>query len=224
MKPEPGAVASAVSADARFILAERVAVAGPSQGLCTIPVGWGQPTLQHWTQVRLAAILRPMDSRKFKGTPPRLDVVFFRFPLYFITFNSLMRVRLLDNSAIQEAFEIYARRGVELGAPAGYYLLMPDHVHLFVRISEQMQLSQWMKGLKRHFDKVLLQQGHRPPQVPNSNLQSFWQPGFFDNVLRSDESYRKKWIYVSENPVRAGLVSRAEDWPYQGEIVRIDRA
>jgi len=29
--------------------------------------------------------------------------------------------------------------------------------------------------------------------------------------------------YVRENPVRAGLVTRAEDWPYSGEIVMIDR-
>jgi hypothetical protein len=50
-----------------------------------------------------------------------------------------------------------------------------------------------------------------------------WQPGFFDHLLRGSESYHEKWRYVRENPVRAGLVSCAEDWPYQGEIVRIDR-
>jgi hypothetical protein len=47
--------------------------------------------------------------------------------------------------------------------------------------------------------------------------------GFFDHVLRSDESYSQKWNYVRENPARAGLVNSAEDWPYQGEIVYIDR-
>jgi len=45
-----------------------------------------------------------------------------------------------------------------------------------------------------------------------------------DHVLRSNESYSQKWNYVRENPVRAGLVKSAEDWPYQGEIVYIDRA
>jgi len=28
----------------------------------------------------------------------------------------------------------------------------------------------------------------------------------------------KKWLYVRENPVRAGLVRSAEDWPYAGEL------
>jgi putative transposase len=45
----------------------------------------------------------------------------------------------------------------------------------------------------------------------------------FDHVLRSDESYDEKWNYVKENPVRAGLVQIASEWPYQGEIVIIDR-
>ena len=51
-----------------------------------------------------------------------------------------------------------------------------------------------------------------------------WQPGFFDHILRSDESYGEKWNYIHENPVRAGLVKSADNWPYQGEIVVIDRA
>ena len=55
-------------------------------------------------------------QKKFKGTPPRLEIVYFRFPLYFITFNTLLRTRLLNNSAIQDAFETYARLGVEFGA------------------------------------------------------------------------------------------------------------
>jgi len=48
-----------------------------------------------------------------------------------------------------------------------------------------------------------------------------WQAEFFDHVLRSAESYSLKWEYVRENPVRAGLVERADDWPWQGEIERL---
>jgi hypothetical protein len=36
--------------------------------------------------------------------------------------------------------------------------------------------------------------------------------------LRPAENYAEKWNYVRENPVRAGLVKNANDWPYQGEI------
>jgi hypothetical protein len=41
--------------------------------------------------------------------------------------------------------------------------------------------------------------------------------GFFDHVLRRQESYDEKWEYVKLNPVRGGLVQNSEDWPWQGE-------
>ena len=53
--------------------------------------------------------------------------------------------------------------------------------------------------------------------------RTLWQRSFFDHVLRSNESYSEKWNYVRDNPVRAGLVANAADWPYAGEIIRIDR-
>jgi len=46
-----------------------------------------------------------------------------------------------------------------------------------------------------------------------------WQKGFFDHLLRSEESHAEKWQYVRENPVRAGLCLTAEEWPYAGQIM-----
>jgi hypothetical protein len=84
-------------------------------------------------------------------------------------------------------------------------------------------LSTWIKGLKRELDRILLSVERRPVKRAGQKLASFWQPGFHDRLLRSDESYAAKWHYVFQNPVRARLVSRAQDWPFAGEIVRIDR-
>ena len=91
---------------------------------------------------------------------------------------------------------------------------MPDRVHLFIRGSDDFNLAQWVNGLKRTISLSLGATKNRP----------LWQPGFFDHLLRNNESYSQKWNYVRENPVRAGLVSLADDWPFQGEFVIIDRA
>jgi hypothetical protein len=48
---------------------------------------------------------------------------------------------------------------------------------------------------------------------------SLWQKGFYDHVLRSGESTDGAAWYVFMNPVRAGLVKRAQDWPYSGSFV-----
>jgi len=83
-------------------------------------------------------------------------------------------------------------------------------------------LSAWDKGLKRELDRVLLSIGCEPATRPGQKLSSFWQPGFHDRLLRSNEGYAAKWDHVFQNPMRAGLVSDAEQWPYAGEIMRID--
>ena len=84
----------------------------------------------------------------------------------------------------------------------------------FVRGPDDFQLGQWVGMLKQHLAKAI---GWTQTSGP------LWQRGFFDHLLRTAESYGEKWNYVRENPVRAGLVERAEDWQYAGEIIVIDR-
>jgi hypothetical protein len=45
-----------------------------------------------------------------------------------------------------------------------------------------------------------------------------WQKGFFDHILRSEDSYSEKWNYVRENPGRTGLVTAWSDCPFSREI------
>lgn len=45
----------------------------------------------------------------------------------------------------------------------------------------------------------------------------------FDRLLRSAESLHDKWLYLQENPVRAGLVKDWRDWPYQKQGARTRR-
>jgi len=134
-------------------------------------------------------------------------------PVYFVTFCTRDRRRISDLEQAQSALEKYAQRGTdEFGAALGRYVIMPDHIHLFVCGDADFVLSKWVAGLKRAISKALGIRGE------------FWQPTFFDHILRSDESYSEKWEYICQNPVRAGLVKQSEDWKYQGEIALIDRA
>jgi putative transposase len=162
-----------------------------------------------------------------KGKPPRLDLIFQRFdaPVFFVTFNTHKRQRILASVAVHDAFTDYCCRAEQFRIGVGRYVIMPDHVHLFVCFGAgcDVTLSVWIKGLKRHLDSALAASGAERVRVTDQKLVSFWQPGFHGHLLRSDESYADKWDYVFQNPVRAGLVVRAQDWPFAGEIVRIDR-
>ena len=55
-------------------------------------------------------------------------------------------------------------------------------------------------------------------QWPRDDEKPIWQREFWDTQLRREESYGKKWEYVRQNPVRAGLAASPDDWPYCGEV------
>jgi putative transposase len=140
----------------------------------------------------------------------RLDFTYKRCPIYFVTACTANRRQLLHNCATHDTFKKFAASAAAYDAWVGRYVLMPDHCHLFVALDdEQLSLSQWMKSMKGVLSALWRSAGIMPP---------FWQKGFFDHVLRSDESYSGKWEYVCENPVRAGLVAHATDWPFAGEV------
>src|SRR5438067_1903462 len=140
----------------------------------------------------------------------RLDRIFVRTPIYFVTTCTNNRRAVLATRSVHTTFVRFAEQGMQRGAWLGAYILMPDHFHAFVGFDDQkIQLAAWMKSLKNTLSKMLRFDG-----IPGPH----WQKGFFDHVLRSEESYEEKWHYVRENPVRAGLVTRRQDWPFVGEI------
>jgi putative transposase len=124
--------------------------------------------------------------------------------------------RKIDNLDIaHSALRKYALRAYrDFNIAVGRYVIMPDHVHLFVRGGSGFNLAAWVNGLKRAISVALGETIKKP----------LWQPGFFDHVLRNNESYGQKWNYVRDNPVRARLIESCRDWKHQGEIVYIDRS
>ncbi|MDJ0938275.1 MAG: transposase [Woeseiaceae bacterium] len=83
-------------------------------------------------------------------------------------------------------------------------VVMPDHVHLAGQLGER-SLSRVMHSLKSYTANRLAHLGVAAP---------IWQPGFHDHALRDDEDYSVRIRYLIDNPVRAGLVERIEDYPY----------
>lgn len=140
----------------------------------------------------------------------RLGRLYIDNPIYFLTFCTANRKAIFANESVHAAFVTFCHEALTHSIFAGRYILMPNHVHLYAKLPPPSEnLSVWVKSLKNTLSKTLRQQNIFAPQ---------WQKGFFDHLLRSDESYSDKWLYMVENSVRGGLVKEWIDWPYQGEI------
>ena len=70
-----------------------------------------------------------------KGRPPRLEQIFQTYvpPRFFVTICAIHRQKIGDLEAAHHALKAYARRARdEFHVGVGRYLMMPDHMHLFV--------------------------------------------------------------------------------------------
>ena len=121
-----------------------------------------------------------MTAENHKPRLDRLDRIFLRAPIYFVTACTHNRRHILANAVVRESFLHFVNEGPDHGACVGAYVLMPDRVHAFVAIDDQkLTLSTWAKSLKNAISKTLRQSGVGPPH---------WQKTFFDHLLRSAES------------------------------------
>jgi REP element-mobilizing transposase RayT len=144
------------------------------------------------------------------AVPRRLQWLYTENPIYYITACTYSRRRILDHPGVHDSFIQFGLRATGHGVSVGRYVIMPDHIHLFAGFApKSISVSAWMKSFKNAISKTLKHVTFPGPH---------WEKGFFDHVIRSEESYDQKWLYVRDNPVRAGLVQSAEDWPYAGEI------
>ena len=164
--------------------------------------------------VAARCVMPNTQNRHYPRRPKRLEWLFSNVrPLYFVTFNTYKRLPLLARPEIHSTFRSFCFRAKERRIAVGRYILMPDHVHLFVALPEQdLTLEKWIQALRSVIGKQLLRLGAQKPH---------WQESFFDHLLRSQESYSQKWDYVRMNAVRAYLCETPESWPYQGEIVSL---
>jgi putative transposase len=86
------------------------------------------------------------------------------------------------------------------------FVVMPDHFHVTITLDRTMTIEKAVQSIKGNFSyrakKELGYQGE------------IWQRGFSDERVWDRESFLRHRSYIDDNPVKAGLVNSAEEYPY----------
>jgi REP element-mobilizing transposase RayT len=86
------------------------------------------------------------------------------------------------------------------------WVVMPNHLHSLMTRFEEHELSNILHSLKsftaHKANKILCREGQ------------FWIEDYYDRYIRSEDHFERTVKYIENNPVKAGLCSRPEDWPY----------
>ena len=89
------------------------------------------------------------------------------------------------------------------------FVVMPDHVHmlftpLFDEQGEPFALAKIMNGIKgassHSVNKLLGRKG------------TLWEAESFDRIVRSDDDFEYRMLYIVQNPIAAGLAKGPDDY------------
>jgi putative transposase len=112
----------------------------------------------------------------------------------------------LKDAEIAEIAERAILRGWRLGQyELRAHVVMPNHVHVLLDPLVPIQrLTSGIKGVSaRHANLKLGRTGNH-----------FWQDESFDHWIRNEGQLVRAKAYIENNPVKAGLCARPEDWPW----------
>ena len=85
------------------------------------------------------------------------------------------------------------------------YSVMTNHVHVMLTpLARIRNITSALKG-------ITAQAGNR---ILRRTGQRFWQDESFDHWVRNEGQFVRIKNYIENNPVKAGLVVKAEDWPW----------
>jgi ATP-dependent DNA helicase RecG len=124
---------------------------------------------------------------------------------YFITFStdqhhilSKQEQKIVFDHILEGAQEFYRLLAT---------VIMPDHVHILLQPLDDYTLSEILKGIKGVSANKMNKTRSQPDTI--------WQSESFDWIIRSQKDLEEKLLYMSNNPIKAGLVEQIEDYPFQ---------
>ena len=138
---------------------------------------------------------------------PRRQIAATAGIIFHVINRGVRKLKLFDHDADYRAFlvtlsESLARFPVHMYA----YCLMPNHFHLVCSPSQDGQLSDFMRLLTLTHSK----RWHAARGTTGTGC--VYQGRFRSFPVQPDHHFLTVCRYVERNPMRAGLVKRAEDW------------
>ena len=145
---------------------------------------------------------------------------------HFLTFSCYRRLPLLTRArSCQWLVDAIALSREKNPFDLWAWVAMPEHVHLVLYPHHGVRIAQILTTMKQSVSRKAINwlQANAPDYLetlldrqPNGKQSHrFWQRGGgYDRNLRSTRDVHEKILYVHQNPVKRGLVSRPEEFPW----------
>ncbi|HEV3385215.1 MAG TPA: hypothetical protein VG097_10375 [Gemmata sp.] len=106
------------------------------------------------------------------------------------------------------------------------YCIMPSHMHLVFQPRAEWVKSLSIEGRQRSPRERIVHSLKRHTAKECNRLlrltEDFWQHESYDHWVRDLDELERIIFYVENNPVKAGLTTRKEDWEFSSAYDRIE--
>jgi putative transposase len=108
--------------------------------------------------------------------------------------NASLLIDVLRSLATERKFELHD------------FVVMPDHLHLLLTVHDEMTIEKAMQLVKGRFSHRLSHEFGYKGEV--------WHRGFTETQVMNRENFEIHREYIAQNPVKAGLASDSEMYPF----------
>ena len=109
---------------------------------------------------------------------------------------------------LQESLLAFDQLRYELFA----WVIMPNHAHSLLTPDKTWSLERLVHSHKSYT-------AHEANRILKRRGQ-FWMNEYFDRYIRNADHFRTTVRYIENNPVKAGLCSKPEEWPFSSAWFR----
>src|SRR5262249_10314612 len=133
------------------------------------------------------------------------------FGAYFVTICCDGNAPLLQTVEVGEAVvEELTRTAGRQSFAIVAHCAMPNHLHFLARgRSADSDLVKFVSAFKQ---KTGFEYQKRA-------VKRWWQPKYFEHILRKEEDLEGVAFYIWNTPVRAGICEKAIDYPLSGSMI-----
>ena len=88
------------------------------------------------------------------------------------------------------------------------YVFLWEHFHLLVKPDMGVTHSEIMHSIKLNYTKQ-----YKTALAIQGSMR-FWQPRYWDHVIRDEDDFSFHMDYIHYNPVKHGVAAKPEGWPH----------
>ena len=138
---------------------------------------------------------------------------------FFFTVNLLERRRTLLTDYISDVRAAFGVVRKQKPFVTKAYVILPDHLHcIWTLPAGDADFSSRWQAVKAHFSRHVPAGERLSARRIKKGERGIWQRRFWEHMIRDERDFERHADYIHFNPVKWGLVEKAEDYKYSSAL------